>query len=119
MDGSARDLSNKALGAYGENLVAHWYEARGYRLLGRNWRCREGEIDLIVALAKTVVFCEVKTRRTDAFGLPAEAVGWQKQRKLRTAASVWMRLNRVHPAVVRFDVASVVQRKVDVIEAAF
>jgi putative endonuclease len=119
MDGSARDLSKRALGAYGEALVARWYEARGYRVLARNWRCREGEIDLIVALANNVVFCEVKTRRSDAFGLPAEAVGWQKQRKIRTAASIWLRRTGVHPTVVRFDVASVVQRQVDVIEAAF
>ena len=119
MDGSARDLSKKALGAYGEKLVGRWYEARGYRIVERNWRCREGEIDLIVALANTVVFCEVKTRRSEAFGLPAEAVGWKKQRKIRTAASIWMQRSSVHPAVIRFDVASVVQREVTVIEAAY
>jgi putative endonuclease len=119
MDGSARDLSKKALGAYGENLVARWYEARGYRVVERNWRCREGEIDVIVALANTIVFCEVKTRRSEAFGLPAEAVGWKKQRKIRTAASIWMQRTGVRPAAIRFDVASVIQRKVTVIEGAF
>ena len=74
---------------------------------------------MIVALANTVVFCEVKTRRSEAFGLPAEAVGWKKQRKIRTAASIWMQRSGVHPAVTRFDVASVVQREVTVIEAAY
>lgn len=120
MDGSARDLSNKALGAHGEALTARWYEARGYRLLARNWRCREGEIDLIAALADTVVFCEVKTRRSETFGLPAEAVGWKKQQTIRAVASAWLRSAAgVRPAVVRFDVASVVQRRVTVIENAF
>jgi putative endonuclease len=114
-----RDLRNKALGAYGEELVARWYEQRGYRVLDRNWRCRDGEIDLIVALANTVVFCEVKTRRNLDYGLPAEAVGWKKQRTIRMAASAWMRETGSRPSVMRFDVASVVQREVSVIEAAF
>lgn len=117
--GSARDLSNKALGAHGETLTARWYEARGYRVLDRNWHCREGEIDLIVALANTVVFCEVKTRRSADYGLPAEAVDWRKQRRVRTAATAWMQATGRRPATIRFDVASVVQRQVTIIEAAF
>jgi putative endonuclease len=114
-----RDLRNKALGAYGEQLVARWYERRGYRVLDRNWRCREGELDLIVALANIVVFCEVKTRRNLDYGLPAEAVGWKKQRTIRAVASAWLRETRSRPSVVRFDVASVVRRDVSVIEGAF
>ena len=62
------------LGADGEALAAAWYVAHGYAVLGRNWRCREGEIDLIVHRERSVVICEVKTRATDAFGVPAEAV---------------------------------------------
>jgi putative endonuclease len=118
-DGRARDLRNKALGAHGEALTARWYQARGYRVLDRNWHCREGEIDLIVALADTVVFCEVKTRRSADYGLPAEAVDRRKQRKVRAAAATWLRETSSRPAVIRFDVASVVQREVSVIEAAF
>jgi putative endonuclease len=114
-----RDLSKKALGAYGESLVARWYEARGYTVVARNWRCREGEVDLIVALANTVVFCEVKTRSTDAFGVPAAAVGWKKQRKLRTLAAIWLKANDVRPRAVRFDVASVLRQRVEVFEGAF
>jgi putative endonuclease len=114
-----RDLSNKALGAYGESLVARWYETRGYTVVARNWRCREGEVDLIVALANTVVFCEVKTRSSDAFGVPASAVDWKKQRKLRALAAIWLQAADVRPRAVRFDVASVLKQRVEVFEAAF
>lgn len=115
----ARDLSKKALGAYGETLTARWYQAHGYAVVARNWRCREGEIDLIVTRGDTVVFCEVKTRSSDAFGAPAEAVGWKKQRKLRVLAAIWLETSGVHPRTIRFDVAGVLRQQVEVIEAAF
>jgi putative endonuclease len=114
-----RDLSRKALGAYGETLVARWYQARGYDVVARNWRCRDGEIDLILHRARSIVFCEVKTRSSDAFGSPVEAVGWRKQRKLRTLAAIWISETGVRPRSIRFDVAGVLQRQVEVHEAAF
>ena len=111
--------SNRALGAYGEALAARWYEAHGYTVLARNWRCRDGEIDLILSRDGCVVFCEVKTRRSDAFGLPVEAVGWKKQRTIRAVAAAWLRASRARPISIRFDVASVLRQQVQVIEAAF
>ena len=51
--------------------MAAWYQARGYEVLARNWRCREGELDLVVAEGRLYVFCEVKTRTTDEFGARA------------------------------------------------
>lgn len=108
-----------ALGASGEARAAAWYEARGYRVLARNWRVREGELDLVLARGSTVVFCEVKTRSSLAYGLPAEAVGPAKQRRLRSLALLWLRTARRAPAEIRFDVACVVGTNVEVIEAAF
>jgi len=115
------------LGARGEDLAAAWYTSQGYHVLGRNWRCREGELDLVVARNGVVVFCEVKTRRGSAFGLPVEAVTARKQRRLRLLASRW--LAEQPPggrgfADLRFDVASVTlgaggAPDVEVIEAAF
>ena len=57
-----------ALGAQGEAMAAAWYEANGYQVVDRNWRCKDGEIDLIVRRARTIVFCEVKTRTTARSG---------------------------------------------------
>lgn len=114
------------LGAKGEDLAAAWYARRGYQVLGRNWRCREGELDLVVSRGRCVVFCEVKTRSGTGFGLPAEAVTGDKQRRLRRLATRWLGEHKPAPgfAEVRFDVACVTVRTgaepaLDVIEAAF
>jgi putative endonuclease len=112
--------ARRALGAQGEQQVADWYEAHGYRVLARNWRCKAGEIDLIVARGRSVVFCEVKARSSDAFGVPAEAVGRTKQMRLRRLAATWLDTAAPWPAAgIRFDVASVLAGVVEVIEGAF
>src|SRR5205809_259246 len=58
----------------GEDAVAAWYESQGYQIVARNWRCREGELDLIVRDGRTFVFCEVKARTSTVFGAPGEPV---------------------------------------------
>ena len=114
------------LGARGEELAVAWYTSRGYAVLARNWRCRDGELDLVASRGGCVVFCEVKTRAGSSFGLPAEAVTGEKQRRLRRLATRWLGERR--PAAgfsdVRFDVACVTLRSgaepsLEVIEAAF
>lgn len=112
-------LERQALGRAGEERVARWYEAQGYQVLARNWRCRDGEIDLVVARDRWVVFCEVKTRSSLAFGHPAEAVGWRKQQRLRHLGARWLDEHRVRADGVRFDVAAVLPRSVEVVEGAF
>jgi putative endonuclease len=94
-------------GAGGEAAAAACYRERGYRILERNWRCRAGEIDLIVARRGVVVICEVKTRTGVRFGGGFEAVGWEKQRRLRRLAEVYLASTAEPVASVRFDVASV------------
>jgi len=96
-----------ALGAHGEDLAAaHLIEA-GLRVLDRNWRCPVGELDIVAREANTLVFCEVKTRRSSAFGDPAEAVTWRKARKLRQLAAHWLTEHDEHAREVRFDVIAV------------
>jgi putative endonuclease len=88
--------------------------------VARNWRCREGEIDLILEQGRAYVFCEVKTRSSDAFGVPAEAVTPSKQARIRRLAARWLREEAPGRAVeVRFDVAAILAGRLEVIEGAF
>jgi putative endonuclease len=111
--------ARRALGASGEEAAALWYRQHGYEVLARNWRCRDGELDLVVRRHRTIVFCEVKTRTTDRFGVPAEAVNYEKRRRLRVLAAKWLEASPVRPREIRFDVASVMGGLVEVIEGAF
>ena len=106
-------------GRQGEELAAAWYTSHGFDVVDRNWRCPTGEVDLIVRRGDLLVVCEVKARRTDAFGPPAAAVGRVKQQRLRRLAAQWLATRNVHGVDVRFDVVAVTGASVDVIENAF
>jgi len=107
------------VGRAGEDLAAAWYEARGYAVVERNWRCPEGEIDIVARRGRLVVIAEVKARSSDRFGLPVEAVVRDKQRRLRRLAMAWMRECGVRGVGLRFDVVSVLAGGVEVLEDAF
>ena len=109
---------HQRLGRRGEALAAAWYTVAGYEVVARNWRCRDGELDLVVRRGDELVFCEVKTRTSDRFGLPAEAVTATKQRRMRVLAARFLAESGLHGRM-RFDVACVVAGRVQVIEAAF
>lgn len=109
----------KTLGNRGEAMAAAWYRNRGYDVLDRNWRRREGELDLVLQHGTTVVFCEVKTRSGTAFGMPVEAVTATKQRRLRLLAARWLDEAAFRPGQVRFDVVSVLDGQIDVLQDAF
>ncbi len=99
--------SKGTLGRIGEDAAAAHYGAAGYQVLSRNWRCGLGELDLVLRSGDTIVFCEVKTRRSAAYGGPFDAVTVSKQRKLRQLAEAYLAAVLSDPAQVRFDVASV------------
>lgn len=107
-----------ALGDQGEEAVARWYQQAGYSVIDRNWRCFEGEIDLIVRRGRTTVICEVKTRTSGSFMDPTLSISKSKQQKVRTAAYRWLDEHRCK-GKIRFDVALVVGGEVTVIEGAF
>jgi putative endonuclease len=112
-------VDRRARGATGEDQAAAWYVAHGYEVVERNWRCRLGEVDLVLYRGGTLVFCEVKARRTDRFGTGAEAVTAEKRQRLRLLAGRYLGESAARPSAVRFDVASVLGGDLEVIEAAF
>lgn len=97
-----------ALGRAGEEIAAAGYIRDGYRIVARNFRCGQGEIDIVAMNGRTLVFCEVKTRSTDLFGDPSEAVTPVKQARLRRLAAAWLAQNPTRAKELRFDVVSVV-----------
>ena len=99
--------ARRVVGRSGEDAAAAWYEAAGYEVLDRNWRVREGELDLVVRGGGAIAFCEVKTRRSDAFGIPAEAVTFRKQQRIRLLAARWLAEHESRGSTLRFDVADV------------
>lgn len=109
----ATETATQALGRYGEELAAQFLVAAGMVVLARNWRCAQGELDLVVRdVDGTVVFVEVKTRAGTGFGEPAEAVGRVKARRLRVLACRWLLENRQSGAPdLRFDVIGIVRRR--------
>lgn len=97
----------RALGDLGERLAAEHLQAQGYEVLDRNWRCGQGEIDLVARDGSTVVVCEVKTRRSCRYGMPHEAVTRQKAARLRRLAVAWLQAHEVSATHVRVDVVAV------------
>jgi putative endonuclease len=95
------------LGGRGERIAAAYLTDQGLRVLDRNWRCRDGELDIVAREGRALVFCEVKTRTATGFGLPVEAVTPAKQRRLRVLAQRWLAAHDEHAPDVRFDVVGV------------
>lgn len=97
------------LGRAGEDRAAHHLTLTGHRVVDRNWRCPEGELDLVAVTADAVVFVEVKTRSSDRFGDPLEAVDGRKRARLWRLAQRW---RHEHPdqsagRMVRLDVIGI------------
>jgi putative endonuclease len=98
-----------ALGREGEEAAAEYLASQGLRILARNWRCGEGEIDIVAAEGRVLVVCEVKTRSTVRYGTPLEAITRQKQRRLRRLAVRWLNAHGVLFHEVRIDVIGLVR----------
>jgi putative endonuclease len=101
------DRRSDELGRWGEDLAADYLAGTGLVLLSRNWRCRDGEVDLIGTDGERLVICEVKTRSGTGYGEPAEAVTAAKAARIRRVTAQWLRTYRVGWCEVRFDVLAV------------
>lgn len=95
------------LGRRGEELAAVYLKNQGMRVVDRNWRCSEGEIDIVALDGDTLVVAEVKTRRSLAYGHPFEAVGADKLARLHRLASAWCRDRELRMPLRRVDVIAV------------
>jgi len=97
----------RRLGRRGEKLARRYLKKQGYRFLADNYATRQGEIDLIMQDAETIVFVEVKTRQTENFACGEQSVNFPKQKHLSAAARHFIHLNRLHDHPCRFDVVAV------------
>jgi putative endonuclease len=96
-----------SLGRWGEEQAVAYLRRCGLKILDRNFRTPVGEIDIIARDSRWLVFVEVKTRRSTAFGLPQEAVGPRKQRQIIRTAQWYMQNNKLGKLQPRFDVLAV------------
>ncbi|HET9256553.1 MAG TPA: YraN family protein [Pseudonocardiaceae bacterium] len=109
METAARTAEDRRgeLGKRGEDLAAEYLTSAGLVVLSRNWRCRDGEVDLVVTDGERVIVCEVKTRSGTGYGEPAEGVTPAKAARIRRIAAAWLRAYRVGWVEVRFDIVAV------------
>lgn len=115
-------LLTKLLGKEGEDRAARFLMKQGYRIIERNYGTRSGEIDLIALHDGVVVFIEVKTRTSDAFGAPELAVNHRKQQRMVKAALGYIKYKKLHQVPCRFDVVAITaaaDKEVELIQNAF
>lgn len=96
------------LGKRGEEIAAHHLQATGLVIVDRNWRCPQGEIDLVVRDGSELVFVEVKTRSSIAFGHPLEAITVTKLARLRRLAAAWCDAHPGNHDHIRIDAVAVI-----------
>ena len=112
-------LLRKILGRSGEDRAATYLADQGYVVLERNYRAPHGEIDLIAMENGMVVFVEVKTRTTNAYGAPELAVNPRKQEHMVRAALGYLKFKKLHQMPCRFDVVAISGEQVELIRNAF
>lgn len=95
-------VRNSAVGRYGEDVACRFLQSNGITVVARNWRCSQGELDIVAVDGTTLVVCEVKTRTGDRCGSPAEAVTPDKVRRLRRLAVIWLRHARSAGSETRY-----------------
>lgn len=102
---NAKDL----LGKQGEQLAVEYLQRAGMRILDRNWRCAEGEIDIVAAERRALVVCEVKTRAGVRYGSPLEAINRKKHSRLRRLAVRWLIAHGILFDEIRIDIVGVLR----------
>ena len=104
-------MNNKILGSDGEKEATEYLIKNGYKIIERNFFCKRGEIDIIAKDGDTIVFIEVKTRKSIKYGTPAEAVDEIKQKHIYKAAEYYLYSRNLEKEYVRIDVIEVYYKK--------
>jgi len=115
-------LVKKLLGKAGEDRAAQYLSKQGYKIIERNFRAPYGEIDLIALHRGELVFVEVKTRNSDAYGAPELAVTPRKQQRMIKAALGYIKYKKLHQMPCRFDVVAITrgaEKELELIQYAF
>ncbi len=119
MQTSQKDLHKKLLGRAGEKIAVNYLKKNAYKVIETNFKNKIGEIDIIAEKDNVTVFVEVKTRSSDFFGAPSEAVDKNKRRKYFLVASDYLARNKKTDSECRFDVIEIEDGKINHIENAF
>ena len=114
-----KNFHKKLLGRAGENRAAKYLKSAGYDILAKNFKTRVGEIDIIARKDGITVFVEVKTRSSDDFGAPSEAVGREKRRKYGLVAQEYLLKEKCGDVPCRFDIVEIEDERINHIENAF
>ena len=101
-------LHNQVLGKSGEDIAALFFKDKGYKIVERNWRCKMGEIDLIVSKKTELRFVEVKTRSNSNFGYPEEALTYIKKRHFFNAIEFYLNKHKLNDAEAHADVIAII-----------
>jgi putative endonuclease len=107
MSAVMKDMRRIQMGKLGEDLAVAYLQKAGYRILAQNYRCLYGEVDIIALDGDFIVFIEVKSRKSERFGQPQEAVGLEKQKKLSRISLHYLQQKRLENRNARFDVMAV------------
>ncbi|MEK6757331.1 MAG: YraN family protein [Bacteroidota bacterium] len=100
-------MNSRKEGSRGEDLAAEYLAKNGYSILERNFRFERGEVDLIARDGDELVFIEVKARRSDAFGLPEDAITPQKEEQIKRVAEGYLFERQIENQACRFDVVAI------------
>ena len=111
--------NKRQIGTEKEKLAGAYLEKNGYKIIEYNFRCRQGEIDIIARDGEYLVFCEVKYRSDMSKGTPLEAVDYKKQRVISRCALFYIMKQRLGDVPCRFDVVSITNQEIQVIKNAF
>lgn len=116
-------FDNKSIGTIGENIAAEYLKNHNYKILERNFSCKIGEIDIIAKNENNICFIEVKSRTSDYFGMPSEAVNYYKEQKICKVAQYYILKKNLYKYNLRFDVVEIIfnstTSKVNLIKNAF